>query len=326
MDSERLMSRLRKVLALTGSPVEGEAQAAAAMLQKLLTDHNLSIADLEKRGVQGRPGIRETPHDLGKAAFKWKLNLAEAIAEFYFCVSLVDHKAKTVAFVGRPDNVDALQMLYRWVIAQIADIARAERRNHFIRTNEEIDPLRWQVNFGLGAVSRLRERLAELKERQAENVHTQALVVHHAAEISDYLEATYGYRVDGRMTKLQEQREREWQDYLARNRKETEEREALRINDPEEYARRYPWDTDEARAERAADDLRAMRKYNAKERRRERERERRRENGTASNYRPISEKREREQDQAWSARRSGRSGADQVNLQPFLDAGKQQVK
>lgn len=314
----RLIEKLRKVMALTTSPVEGEAQAAMAMLQKLLLDHNLTVADLEARGHKGKPGVQEAGYDLGKAAFKWKLNLAEAIAEFYFCWPIVDHKEKTVKFIGRPDNVESLKMLYKWVIEQIAGIAREERRNHFIRTNEHIDPLRWQVNFGLGAVSRLRNRLAELKERQAADVKTEALVVSHRSEISDYMEAVYGRRIDGRLTKEQEESERRWQNFVASQRKAQEEREELRRTDYTRYCQLYPHDTDEARAARALEDEKWRKEQERKERKRERDRERRAEGGGSGyRYRPYTEA----DRQADDAKAAGRRGAEKVNLQPFLRGG-----
>src|SRR5437762_2888653 len=102
---QHLINRLRKVLALTSSPMEHEAQLAAERLRELLTKHNLDMADLEEKGGRVPPSIHEAGHDLGKAAFKWKLDLAEGISEFYYCVGLVNRYSKTVTFVGRPDNV-----------------------------------------------------------------------------------------------------------------------------------------------------------------------------------------------------------------------------
>src|SRR5690242_21915453 len=113
-----LQTKLQRILALTTSPNENEAAVAMEMLQKLLTQHNLSIADLETRG-QKAPGIHDKAFDLGKAAFKWKLNLASVIADHYYCHPLVDYTQKSVRFVGRPDNVDSLTALYRWIIEQI---------------------------------------------------------------------------------------------------------------------------------------------------------------------------------------------------------------
>lgn len=213
---DKLHDRLRKILELTRSGNEKEAQSAAYRLQQLLTEHNLSMADLERKGAAA-PGVREQGHDLGKAAFKWKLDLAEGIAEFYYCVPLIDRRTKTVAFVGRPDNVEGLTMLYGWVIDQIKAIATTERRVHFDETGEHIDPLRWQINFGVGAVERLVVRLQEMKSRATEDLARNeegdvvGLALHHATEASDYLEVKYGYRKDGKRTKADQERVERYQ-------------------------------------------------------------------------------------------------------------------
>lgn len=292
---QAFIAKLQHILALTTSPIEGEAQAAAAMLQKLLTSHNLSMADLEQRGSKV-PGVREDSYDLGKAAFQWKLNLAEAIADHYYCHAIIANKQ--VTFIGRPDNIEALKMLYAWLIDQIRRIAKDARVAHIENTNEHIDPLRWQVNFGVGAVSRLRVRLQELSAQQ--DVSETALVVHHKSEISDYMEAQYGWRVDGRPT-------RKWAEYVARAQAREEQMAADRIvmND-EVFYTKYPGQrplTPEQVAAQAAEEKRQAR--NASRRK-----------GRTS--RPYTEAEYRKMDQGWDARQAGHKAADSMNLQPFI--------
>ena len=316
MDSARLHETLRKVLALTTSPIEGEAQAAAVVLQNLLAKHNLSIADLERKG-KAVPGIREQGHDLGKAAFKWKLDLADGIAQFYYCAPLVNRSTKTVAFVGRPENVDALTMLYAWVIDQIKDISRAGRRAHFDSTQEHIDPLRWQVSFGEGAVERLVVRLAETKARQQEdmsrdeNGDVTALALHHQSEVSDYLEDKHGYRTDGRLTRSEQNRQnRREQERIAKDEMEIRCREA---GDMEPYYEAYPWERPDAPEEvelRRIADEKWQREYEARERRNARRR-----TGGGGRERAVDwEKAE----QASTARLAGTAAAGKINLQPFI--------
>lgn len=304
-----IIDKLRKVLALTTSPIEGEATAAAEMLQKLLTAHNLSVADLEKRGHKA-PGVKEDPHDLGKAAFTWKLDLAEAIADHYYCVPLVDRKLKTVHFVGRPENVESLKMLYAWLIQQIKDISSNERRNHFVRTNEHIDPLRWQVNFGIGVVQRLRVRMDEIAQARTSDV--TSLVISHAAEASDYLEATYGYRVDGRMTKAQEESEKRWAAYMKERQEQEAEKERLKTTDPAKFYELYPHEHPDAVAKREKDWQRSCKQAEAREKRNAERRTGR------TSYRPVSDAQARKDDEAYEARSAGKRRADDVNLQPFL--------
>lgn len=313
--TEKLHDKIRKILALTQSGNESEAQMAAAKLQSLLDEHNLSMADLEQKG-QDSPGIRQESHDLGKAAFKWKLDLAEGISEFYYCASIVNRYSKQVAFVGRPDNVESLKMLYGWVIEQIKEIAKLERRVHFYSTGQHIDPLRWQVAFGEGAVERLIDRLREMKSRQLEDMsrdsvgNVTALAIHHKGEVSDYLESKYGYRMDGKETKWQRER-REQAEALEVKREELFA-ECEKAGDMEPYYDEYPWerpDTEEEKAKQEKENAEWMKKKarNAKRR-----------TGRWSSGPAIDWDKE---DQAGKAKAAGRASAGKINLQPFLGTG-----
>jgi hypothetical protein len=314
---EKIVEKLRKILALTESPVEAEAALAASKLQELLTAHNLSMADLEKRGGKATPAIEQRGHDLGKAAFKWKLDLAEAIAQFYFCHPLVNRDRKTVAFIGRKENVETLEMLYAWVIQQIKQIATAERRVHYDSTGEHIDPLRWQIHFGVGAVERLEVRLTEMQARRQEDANDEnsvALVVLNDArqmEINDYLEENFGYRRDGKETKVRRESRLKYEANEARL-------EKLRETDIEAYCAECPWErpeTDEEKAERE--------KREKAERKKEEARQRRRDNyiptGGGRRGKAIDWDKE---DQGETATRAGHRSADRINLQPFVTDGK----
>lgn len=321
----KIMDRIQKVLSMTRSPNEQEAASAASMLARMLEDHNLSMADLEQKGAKG-PGVRQQGHDLGKAAFKWKMDLAEGIAEFYYCAPIVDRKTKTVAFVGRPENVEALTMLYQWVIDQIRSIATTERRAHYDKTGEHIDPLRWQLGFGEGAVERLVVRLREMKARQQEDMsrddlgNVTAMVLHHQAEVSDYLEEKFGYRTDGKKTKQEMESEARWAKWKAEREAADIAKEELLLKckesgDMEPFYATYS----EMRPEEIAKREKATEKWLREERKKE-ERNARRRSGPS--WRPGKAVDENKEEQADRARESGRKAAAKVNLQPFISSGK----
>lgn len=313
MKQETLHETIRKVLALTTSSEEGEAAAAAAHLQRLLEKHNLSIADLEQKGA-AKPGVRESGHDLGKAAFRWKLDLADGIAEHYYCAPLVDYSRKTVAFVGRPDNVDTLKALYTWLIEQVKQVAAIERRTHQDATGEHVDPLRWQVNFGLGAASRLVSRLRNLRAERARDEAAaagNALVVSHASEVSDWLEQHYGYRLDGQPTA----RERRWEEERAA-------RQALKDTDPEAYYRVYPWERPETEEQQKESARIAAQEQKRLDRNRARREARAEERGYYGRRRSVSPEKRRHEDEAYNARVAGRTAAERINLEPFLNGRK----
>lgn len=322
----KLIEKLRKVQALTSSPDEGEAAAAANMLRRLLVEHNLEISDLEARGEAARPGVEERERDEGAALFRWKRDLASGLAPHYFCAPLVRDlggNRGSLTFVGRPDNVDALLMLYGWLVDQVKEIARKERRAHQERTGEHVDPLRWQLHFGLGAVQRLVDRVEERARRQAEeSAKCTALVVSHATEVSDYLEKEYGFRADGQPT-AKEREERAARDaQIARWRAETAEWEALRERDPEAAYKLRPWErpapelTEAEKAERAKREAKD-RARRAKEDAAWRRRQQRRDEAEARRERSPEARRRREQ--ARRAEGAGYSAADRINLEPFIE-------
>lgn len=207
-------------------------------------------------------------------------------------------------------------MLYSWLIEQIKQISSAKRKEHEAATGEHIDPLRWQVNFGVGLVSRLQERLDEIKRKQQEDAGS-ALVIHHQSEISDYMEAKYGYRTDGRKTKREEEREAYWAQQAAeweKTRQEAAARKAkLKEEDIEEFYRQYPEEKPRTAHQKKQDAARAEKesakywdRYHAK-----REREARREAN-------LSPEERRKRQQAADAHTTGAKAAKEVNLEPFL--------
>lgn len=326
---QRMLDKLSKLLEVKNrASTESEAATAASLLSRFLTEHNLSMADIERKGGKA-PGMREQGHDLGKAAWKWKLDLAEGIAEFYYCAPVVDRTSKTVQFVGRPDNVEALVMLYGWIIDQIKEIARLERRVHFDTTQEHIDPLRWLIGFGDGATGRLITRLRELKARQQEDMsrdemgNVTALTIHHQSEVNDYLEEKFGYRKDGKPTQRDLKWKAEWEEYEAKQQARREEQDTLRVQceaagDMEPYYTAYPRERPDAIAKRDAAYEKASREEAARERRNAKRR--------TGNYRPGPAIDYDKEEQSGRARASGKAAAGKINLQPFLGGAKDRKK
>ncbi len=300
--NERIVEKLQKVLALTNSPMEGEAQAAAHKLEELLTLYNLNIADLEMKG-KAKSNVLEEDHDLGKAAFTWKLNLAEGIANYYYCCPIVNRYAKTVKFVGRKDNVESLKMLYGWLIDQIRRISGDERKLYMQRTEEHVDPLRWQVNFGVGAVSRLKEMLKEKTDRNNQSV--MALVVHHETEISDFLEKKYGYRTDGKKTEQQKKWDKEREEHEQKKRE-------LKEKDLEAYYEKFPWEKPLTEKEKVRLAKEQEKRDRAWEKRWERQCNRRR-------YKTYSEEELKKMRQSENSRKAGYEAGKRLNLEPFIE-------
>lgn len=325
-----IIEKLRKVLALTTSPSEGEAAAASKMLARLLAQHNLEIADLEAKGQTKQGVVEDKTIDLGKAAWAWKLQLANGLAAHFFCAVLTSNFDKNPRFVGRPDNVESLKMLYTWLIGQVQEISRTERRAHAERTGEHVDPLRWQLHFGVGVVGRLLERLEERRQQEATKAGT-ALVLARDTELSDFLEERYGYRTDGRKTKEEEEADRTRGERMAKWKAEDERLDQLKrdceaAGDMEPYYAERPWErplTEEQKKERDRANAKYVKECERRDKREQAARDRAAEREWARSQRPEEKRKRRQQAEA---HQTGEMAADKINLEPFIECDDNDTK
>jgi hypothetical protein len=310
---DNIVTKLRNVLErVKRGSTEGEVQAATNVLQTLLTKYNLEIADLERSTGKTVAKVGKGDHawDNPKAVWKWKLDLAEHVAEHFFCYPIVERyrKPPRVLFVGRPDNVESLRMLYAWLQKQIHALGTEERRGYMERTGEHIDPLRWQLSFGEGCAARVGERLREAAQSRSSS--ETALVVSHKSEISDYLESIGKGRIDGRRT--------QWEiDYAAKRderqkKKDESYNRAVNSGDWTKHYEEYPEDVPKSEADKKAEEAR-MEKLRKKWRRQEAAAEAREER-----MRDDPEYRKRIQ-QKNTAVIHGVAAGEKVNLTPFLN-------
>lgn len=289
MTTESIIDKLNKILALTKSPVEGEATAAAEMLQKLLTKHNLEIADLERAGaVDVTPVTEERIQTFTKYRPDWNYQLAAVLGRHFYSYPM--RAGDDIMFIGRPENIAALRVMYSWMLKQIARIANEERPNH-----PHIGGRRFWNPFCEGMVSRLYTRLEDRRAEMATvSPDAMALVVHHNTEIGDYMEGKWGVRYDGQET--------------AKRRADREAKEELLRTDPDEYYRKYPWErplTPEEQAARDAEDEKARERYARR----------------SARQRPVSDEKLERWRQEREATRAGVVAGDRVNIEPFLKAG-----
>ncbi len=191
----KLIAKLAKVLALCDSPSEGEAAAAASHLARLLEKHNLSVAELEAAG-QDAAAIIEKRVPLSKGAPSgWRVHLALDLAETYFCqvmsgsIGESNKRKSALFFIGRADNVAALDAVYEFLTNQLCRLSRESRREYLEVWGESVNPNQWQASFCAGAVERVGQRLAE--DRAARRPQVQALVVQRDREAREYCDEQY---------------------------------------------------------------------------------------------------------------------------------------
>ena len=168
-EKESVLKRIQKLLQMSteNGASENEAMLAADKAQKLLQEHNLSIADI-KDDSQVEPMESE---DVEVDRDLWKGYIRNATAKLYFCstysiMKLDTHykRVKVVTFVGRKSNRMVATEMCKYFINTVERLADEEFR--------EVPGSRAAINkmahaFKQGAASKLSSRLRKRYEEIA---------------------------------------------------------------------------------------------------------------------------------------------------------------
>jgi len=168
-EKESILKRIQKLLKMSieNGASENEAMLAADKAQKLLQEHNLSIADI-KDDSQAEPMDSE---DVEVDRDLWKGYIRNATAKLYFCTTYTTmkldkhyRKVKVITFVGRKSNRLVATEMCKYFINTIDRLA--------IEEFKEVPGSRASINkmshaFKQGAASRLAGRLREKYEEIA---------------------------------------------------------------------------------------------------------------------------------------------------------------
>lgn len=263
---ERIIDRIRKLLALAGdNPNEHEAAAAAAKAQALMQEHDLAAADVSVKTDARTAGITQAATVLrqrGKPG-SWKEGLFSAVAETSDCWAW--STSTRGSMLGRERDVEMAEYLFAYLVRELErlqhaygatrwDELKAYARQNGISTHTAEShysargrhPLRAKDSWIRGAVESVIRTLREQKaERTAQAAKAGALVVHKEQEKREYWAKMAGFA--------------SWADYIARRGEKT-----LKGKDLERALRQA--ERDFRKEQRARDRLDARTDWHAYER------------------------------------------------------------
>lgn len=129
-ERKRILAKIRKLLALKegaekiGS--EGEAYAAANGVHRLLTEYNLSMADvMGEDGEKTGPEIKESDGISYASHFGlWKQNLMGVVCKYNYCTCVSSRVLKQVYIVGQEDNVAVCHQLFDYLVKAFVRLAK----------------------------------------------------------------------------------------------------------------------------------------------------------------------------------------------------------
>lgn len=163
MADERVIEKIQKLLALAQSDNVNEAATAAAQAQRLMTKHQLEMADLEAATPGATDPIADEAIEQDKSFIPWKASLAAGVARANGCATYNQHLydakrqvAVVTRYVGPKSSLDTVAYMYRYLVREIDRLAAAARGPDVDRT--------WLRDFRLGAVAEVTTRLLKAAE------------------------------------------------------------------------------------------------------------------------------------------------------------------
>lgn len=190
MDTNKVIDKIRKLLALSNSPNENEATSAAEMAAALALRSGLDLAKIQ--GMDNAPGaerriIYEGPFDL------WTMNCYSAAARLnacYFYYTRYSTGNGRYYATGKPEKLEAAQLIGEYLVSAVTRLYKEEYENLKDRMGGRVDkPTRFNFRrtFKYACAQRVNNRsiayVEELKkdDRVAEKVtgSTALVVAHH---------------------------------------------------------------------------------------------------------------------------------------------------
>ena len=194
---QKLVERIKKLLALSESSNENEAAIAAQKTQELLVLHNLELSDLSESDNE----IKEVNIEESSKISNWKLSLADGVAKANSCKVLkriYRNRGTILTLYGNSANIIICQHLYEYLIGAIQNSAKEHKGKGTSYLNA----------FKLGCANRLYHRLMEQRNKMKESgfAETQdtplvpAIVVRSMLEkqeesVNKYIEESVGTRI-----------------------------------------------------------------------------------------------------------------------------------
>lgn len=182
--NEKVLDRVRKLLALAQSDNVNEAATAAAAAERLMAEHKLEMADVEARTGQADDEdvvdfeiSEDTTRFVG-----WRSNLVTVLAEVNGCDVIHWQKARwerpnalSFKVVGRASDTQAVSYLFKYLANEVDRLCTREGHGY---------GRSFANSFRHGAVATIAERLRAQKREREAALRAAADLGHKASEVA----------------------------------------------------------------------------------------------------------------------------------------------
>lgn len=185
------LGKIQRLMSAAGTV--GEAEAAAAAMQRLVLKHNLDTADLEGLGETEREEYISRYIVLGSkgsSGLQWRINLAYVMGEMNFCAFIREgFHGGTGWMVGQASNVDAAEEMFKSIAEANERLAPTEW--YSFRNSSRYDgssTVAWKNSFKIGFVAGIRMKMRMERQTVAQELEAgvvSSLVVVKEAELKE---------------------------------------------------------------------------------------------------------------------------------------------
>ncbi len=171
---EKIINRIKRLLALSQSSNANEAASAAALAADLMVKHELEMADIQAAGGANAAEelATETVGELPSRKIEtWKSILASGVASGFGCHIWWDRTQRsfsastvTMRVMGHKSNVSTFVYMFKYLESEIERISKEMRAAIPVHIRPlAADAIRWYNSFRLGAASTISERLKQAR-------------------------------------------------------------------------------------------------------------------------------------------------------------------
>lgn len=163
MDNSAIIEKIKKLLALANSSNEHEAALAAGHAQRLLSEHNLAMADIEAAHRPDKADTVETA--VSKSLPKWLRHLSAGISTAFDCQAIHHPATGKMTFIGVGADVQIAAYTFTYLDRTIRKLCGTYMKLHVGSTIANRHRELMRQSYYLGAVSTITARLREQKEQ-----------------------------------------------------------------------------------------------------------------------------------------------------------------
>lgn len=156
-----IVEKIKKLLALANSSNEHEAALAAGHAQRLLSEHNLAMADIEAAHKPDSADTVETATT--KTLPKWLRYLSAGISTAFDCQAIHHPASAKLTFIGIGADVQIAAYTFTYLERTVRKLCRTYMKQHVCSTLANRHRELMRQSYYLGAVSIITSRLKEQK-------------------------------------------------------------------------------------------------------------------------------------------------------------------